>query len=90
MIRDVGGMALLNSHPDYLADLDIWHLYEDLLEAMAARRDEHWHALPAAVAAWWRRRAEAAAPLDLPGACRAFLELDSQETGSERLARPAA
>lgn len=50
------GMALLNSHPDYLLKPGGMAVYEALLAAMA-RREHVWHALPFEVAAWWRRRA---------------------------------
>ena len=52
------GMALLNSHPDYLLKPGGMEVYEGLLAAMA-RRKACWHALPREVAAWWRRRAAA-------------------------------
>lgn len=49
------GMALVNSHPDYLRNLSTWTIYTDFLTAMK-RRTGYWHALPHAVAAWWRQR----------------------------------
>lgn len=53
-----GGMALLISHPDYLRKGKGMEIYEEFLQAMAARRDA-WRALPREVARWWRRRGEA-------------------------------
>lgn len=58
------GMALLNSHPDYLRSSTTRHVYEEFLDAMADRSG-YWHALPHEVALWWGLRA-AAGPSALP------------------------
>ena len=58
-IRQYCGMALLNSHPDYLLKPAYLAIYEHFLRQMSAHTD-HWRALPRDVARWWRRRAEAA------------------------------
>ncbi len=58
------GMALLNSHPDYLRRPKTWNLYEAFLAEMADRTDV-WHALPRDVARWWRARI-AARPGEIP------------------------
>ncbi len=58
------GMALLNSHPDYLRRPKTWNLYEAFLAEMADRTDL-WHALPRDVARWWRARI-AARPGEIP------------------------
>lgn len=58
------GMALLNSHPDYLRRPKTWNLYEGFLAEMADRKDV-WHALPREVARWWRTRI-AAGPGEIP------------------------
>jgi hypothetical protein len=50
------GMALLNSHPDYLKEKSVWKIYQEFLIAMK-NRDGYWHALPHEVANWWRTRA---------------------------------
>lgn len=55
-LRDQGGMALLDTHPDYLADADMSAAYERLLERFAAD-PRAWKALPREVSSWWRRRA---------------------------------
>lgn len=52
------GMALLNSHPDYLLKPGGMAVYEALLAAMQARGG--WAALPRDVAGWWRRRSAGA------------------------------
>ncbi len=49
------GMALVNSHPDYLMQSDHFLIYENFLKEMRAR-DDFWHALPRQVARWWRER----------------------------------
>jgi len=59
-----GGMALLNSHPDYMSMDGTWNgsweypisLYQQLLEYVSSRyAGAYWHALPWEVAAYWRR-----------------------------------
>jgi len=55
-IRARGGMALIITHPDYTVRAPIARAYEELLNHLADDRDV-WRALPAEVAAWWRRRA---------------------------------
>lgn len=66
-IRAHRGLALLNTHPDYLRSPATWRLYSDFLRAMSERSDHH-HALPRDVARWWRDRAAATSVDDLPGA----------------------
>jgi hypothetical protein len=56
-IEKHGGLALLNSHPDYLRDPLTFEVYKQFLLAMHAR-GRYWHALPREVAAWWRYRSE--------------------------------
>lgn len=50
------GMALLNTHPDYLKAPENWEIYEEFLKEMHARRSTFWHALPHQAAAWWQSR----------------------------------
>ncbi len=52
------GMALVNTHPDYLRDPACLAVYEQFL-AEVRHQGDYWQALPAAVGRWWRRRAEA-------------------------------
>lgn len=54
-IRENHGMALLNTHPDYLLDDGLMSCYDEFLSAVSAM-DDHWHALPRDAARWWRRR----------------------------------
>jgi hypothetical protein len=49
------GMALLNSHPDYLCKKHNIAVYAEFLHSLQARVD-YWHALPGEVARWWRAR----------------------------------
>ena len=56
-IKEFHGMALLNSHPDYLKDSKTFRIYVEFLETMKKNR-EYWHALPRDVARWWKSRAE--------------------------------
>jgi hypothetical protein len=51
------GMALINTHPDYLKSKSSWDVYRDFLLEMK-KRDHYWHALPKEVACWWRIRSE--------------------------------
>ena len=77
-IEKYHGMALLNSHPDYLRNPSSWAVYTDFLLEMKAR-DNYWHALPREVATWWRRRSNASSLNDLPGAVSATAQLIGDE-----------
>jgi peptidoglycan/xylan/chitin deacetylase (PgdA/CDA1 family) len=69
------GMALLNSHPDYLGrEVDL-KIYETFLTTMR-EADRCWFALPSEVARWWRARSATAAALELPEARVATAVLD--------------
>ncbi len=54
-IEKYHGMALLNSHPDYLLDKENWNVYESFLVDMK-EKGGYWHTTPKEVAVWWRRR----------------------------------
>ncbi len=49
------GMALVNTHPDYLKEPVLLKIYTDFLRAV---REKHnfWHALPRDIARWWGAR----------------------------------
>lgn len=49
------GMALVNTHPDYLSDQSNWLIYKDFLQTMSDR-ERYWQALPREVARWWLYR----------------------------------
>jgi hypothetical protein len=66
-IRANHGMALLNTHPDYLRKSSTRRVYAEFLAAMSERADFH-HALPRDVARWWRARADAEHVENLLGA----------------------
>ncbi len=68
------GMALLNSHPDYLRSRRNWAIYEAFLDEMAQRRDA-WHALPREVAQWWRARCESTGSVLPEGASRSIIRV---------------
>jgi peptidoglycan/xylan/chitin deacetylase (PgdA/CDA1 family) len=50
------GMALLNSHPDYLIHKEVWSVYRDFLAEMSTRTDV-WNEIPRNVTTWWKSRA---------------------------------
>ncbi len=55
-LRSRGGMAVLDTHPDYLLDRRILTAYGRFLDQFASDPTA-WKALPREVSAWWRRRA---------------------------------
>lgn len=71
------GMALLNSHPDYLREKRNFAIYKEFLQTMKTR-DDYWDALPGQVADWWRSRSEVSLCPDegSNGACCLFLQDD--------------
>ncbi|MBN1963816.1 MAG: hypothetical protein JW910_04160 [Anaerolineae bacterium] len=64
------GLALVNTHPDYLLDECTGAVYAEFLQTMCAR-DDYYHALPCDVARWWRRRS-ALLPDPLPAAISSY------------------
>jgi peptidoglycan/xylan/chitin deacetylase (PgdA/CDA1 family) len=65
------GMALLNTHPDYLRLPGRWDAYAELLDQV--RDLGWWNALPRDVAAWWRLRGAAGGVETLEGGREALL-----------------
>jgi peptidoglycan/xylan/chitin deacetylase (PgdA/CDA1 family) len=55
-LRERGGMALIDTHPDYLVDRRIFAAYEHFIAEFASD-ESAWRALPKEVSSWWRRRA---------------------------------
>jgi hypothetical protein len=55
-LRARGGLATIDTHPDYLTDDRIFSAYARFLERFADDPTA-WRALPRDVSAWWRRRA---------------------------------
>jgi len=56
-----GGMALVNTHPDYLQNKATWDVYREFLQTIKHRKSI-WQALPRDAAAWWRVRANGGLP----------------------------
>ncbi len=54
-IRQYHGMALLNTHPDYLRLERLRKIYREFLQTLK-ERGGYWHSLPREAAQWWRRR----------------------------------
>src|SRR5260370_13529501 len=81
-IRAGHGMALLNTHPDYLRKPHTRRIYSEFLAAMRERADFH-HALPREIARWWRTRAAATGVPELPDACVATIDVDGEISRSE-------
>lgn len=72
------GMALLNTHPDYLKVPSNLKVYSDFLESVHAR-ETYWHALPREIAAWWRARLEPGSAETLDDAIMARVKLVDNE-----------
>jgi hypothetical protein len=56
-LRERGGMALLDAHPDYLYEDPPLAAFRDFLAAFADD-ETAWRVLPSEIADWWRRRSE--------------------------------
>lgn len=56
-LRDRGGLALIDTHPDYLVDERILRAYGNFLDEFTGDPTA-WRALPRDVNAWWRSRAK--------------------------------
>jgi hypothetical protein len=65
-IHEYHGMALINSHPDYLRSKCTWTVYTEFLTTMK-KRGGYWHALPKDVARWWKGRALSVPEIVSPG-----------------------
>jgi hypothetical protein len=76
-VKRYHGMALVNTHPDYLKDPATWNVYAEFLQAMR-RQEGYWHALPRDVARWWQARACTTDRESLPDAVRARARLDAE------------
>ena len=66
-LRRFCGMALLNSHPDYLQEDRHRRMYTAFLEELSGHQD-WWNAVPREVARWWRERSAAESVEALTGA----------------------
>jgi peptidoglycan/xylan/chitin deacetylase (PgdA/CDA1 family) len=54
-IKEYYGMALLNTHPDYLMNNNTLRIYSSFLQSMK-NSNGYWHAIPRDVARWWKAR----------------------------------
>jgi len=72
-LRRFCGMALLNSHPDYLRESCHERVYRAFLEELSGD-PTCWNALPRQAARWWRQRAAAPSADALPGARRGLVQ----------------
>lgn len=54
-LKQLAGMAMLITHPDYLDSPQRLGVYRQFLEYLAGQTDT-WNALPGSIATWWRRR----------------------------------
>jgi hypothetical protein len=59
------GMALVNTHPDYLKSKSTWDVYYQFLNKMK-KCNCYWHALPCEVAKWWRTRSTSSDTVSQP------------------------
>lgn len=76
-IESYNGMALVNSHPDYLVDVATWNVYAEFLQAVK-KREGYWHALPRDVAHWWCARSCTPAETSLPRGVRGNVRLGAK------------
>lgn len=57
-IEKQNGLALVNTHPDYLKNKVNWDVYVDFLQAMK-KSNNYWHVLPGDASRWWKTRSGA-------------------------------
>jgi peptidoglycan/xylan/chitin deacetylase (PgdA/CDA1 family) len=76
-IRRYHGMALLNSHPDYLKNKLNFQIYKDFIYTIKDS-DSFWHVLPREAARWWRLRTEGQSGANLPAITLGKLSLASE------------
>ena len=77
-IRQHFGMVLINTHPDYLKETELWDVYVDFLHIMTGL-EGYWHALPCEVAKWWRRRSDLSLSQKVPEITYANLLLENEQ-----------
>jgi hypothetical protein len=80
------GMALLNTHPDYLRKGGRLELYADFLHQISYR-ETCWHTLPREAARWWRERDSAEQVASLRGAVEGLIQV--REGGDMTVEVPA-
>jgi hypothetical protein len=91
-IEKYHGMALVNTHPDYLKSKSTWDIYHEFLQNIK-HREEVWHALPRDAAAWWRARANSELPVSNENLITVRLiegELEFEQASDKKMEAPAA
>jgi peptidoglycan/xylan/chitin deacetylase (PgdA/CDA1 family) len=76
-IEKYHGMALVNTHPDYLRDSTTWQIYDDFLRSVR-EKGGYWHALPREAARWWRARSQTVDGASAPDLTWGRLELNGE------------
>ena len=76
-IEKYHGMALVNTHPDYLKSKSTRDVYYEFLNEMK-KRDGYWHALPDEVAKWWRNRFSSSSEIGIPDLHFSKVALDGE------------
>jgi hypothetical protein len=84
-LRSRGGMALLDTHPDYLIIDETFAAYRRFLERFGSD-SAAWRARPGDVSAWWRRRA--ASQIERLGASWTVTGPAAREATIELTSRP--
>ena len=75
-LRQYHGMALLNSHPDYLLQPAVLNLYETFLREVK-QVGQYWNALPRQAARWWRFRTYDQPSPELPAISHGFVAINN-------------
>jgi hypothetical protein len=76
-LKSYYGMALVNTHPDYLDCGNLAAIYRAFLQEIKDRGD-FWNALPREVARWWHLRAEISDGVQVPGITYGYVTLDGK------------
>ena len=77
-IEKYHGMALVNTHPDYLKNKAVWDVYTEFLRALK-NRENYWHTLPGEVAKWWRSRDISSAEINPAGLHFSKVQFDNEQ-----------
>ena len=77
-LRQYHGMILLDSHPDYLRLRNNTDKYKEFLQELSDDEESLFHATPAEVGSWWKRRMEMSSVAAVDGATIAHVHLDTK------------
>jgi len=72
------GMALINTHPDYLENPRLWEIYVDFLTAVK-EHGHYWLALPCEAARWWKMRCDLPLDQQIPESTLSQIFLDKNQ-----------